>query len=382
MSHIQLERTVSQSSCRLCRGTTGTVVLDLGEQPACDHFPLVDDSGPDPTYPLQMWLCSACGLAQLVDDPTDAEEPRGVEPAALVAQSVDAVGRVASAGWLRPGTKVAEYGSPHGGSWLDLIGDRGLTVAGDDEVADVVVDCFGLMHWRDQAAAIAERADRVAPGGVLLLQYHELRAIVRQGQWNMLRLGHYAYYSLTALVGMLARVGFTARTVWSFDLYGGTVLLAATRDGSPDESVCRLLDEERKLEIDQPDYVGRLQDSASASAHEVNTWLAEQKSAGRRVFGYGAASRAVAMLAMAGVSSAELAAIADASHAKWGRRMPGTDVPVISPSDMVSAQPERVLLLLSDLMTEVRADLPMVEANGGIWVDVASLVGAELKVAQ
>jgi hypothetical protein len=329
-----------------------------------------------------MWLCSACGLAQLVDDPTDAEEPRGVEPAALVAQSVDAVQRVASAGWLRHGAKVAEYGSPHGGSWLELIADRGLALAGDDEVADVVVDCFGLMHWRDQAAAISERAARVAPGGVLLLQYHELRAIVRQGQWNMLRLGHYAYYSLTTLVDMLARVGFTARTVWSFDLYGGTVLLAATRDGFPDESVSRLLDEERHLEIDRPAYVGQLQDSAGASAHGLNMWLAEQKSAGHRVLGYGAASRAVAMLAMAGVARAELTAIADASPAKWGRRMPGTDVPIISPSDMVNARPERVLLLLSDLMTEVRADLPTVEADGGAWVDIASLVGTELKAAQ
>jgi hypothetical protein len=298
-----------------------------------------------------------------------------VEPAALVAQSVDAVQRVASAGWLRHGTKVAEYGSPHGGSWLELIADRGLALAGDDEVADVVIDCFGLMHWRDQAAAISERAARVAPGGVLLLQYHELRAIVRQGQWNMLRLGHYAYYSLSTLVDMLARVGFTARTAWTFDLYGGTVLLAATRDGSPDESVSRLLDEERHLEIGQPSYVGQLQDSASASARGLNTWLAEQKSAGHLVLGYGAASRAVAMLAMAGVTKAELTAIADASPAKWGRRMPGTDVAIISPSDMVSAQPERVLLLLSDLMPEVRADLPTVEADGGSWVDIASLAG-------
>ena len=56
--------------------------------------------------------------------------------------------------------------------------------------------------------------------------------------------------------------------------------------------------------------------------------------------------------------------------------MPGTDVPVISPADMVSAQPERVLLLLPDLMTEVRAGLPTVEAYGGTWVDVASLACA------
>jgi SAM-dependent methyltransferase len=354
---------------------SGSVVLDLGDQPACDHFPSVDDHGQDPAYPLQMWLCSDCGLAQLVDDPTDAEEPRGVEPAALVAQSVDAVGRTASAGWLHPGTKVAEYGSPHGGSWLKLIADRGLILADDDEPADVVVDCFGLMHWRDQAAAIAERADRVAPDGVLLLQYHELRAMVRQGQWNMLRLGHYAYYSLTTLVEMLARVGFTARTAWSFELYGGTVLLAATRGGSPDASVSRILQEEAELGVREPAYVGQLQDSAQSSADGLRRWLADQSSTGRTVFGYGAASRAVAMLAMASVNCAELAAVADASTAKWGRRMPGTDVPIISPADLVNARPGRVLLLLSDLMDEVRGQLPEIEAEGGEWVDIAAIEG-------
>ena len=54
--------------------------------------------GPDPVYPLQMWLCSSCGLAQLLADPTVPEEPRGAEPAALVAQAADAVARVAAAG--------------------------------------------------------------------------------------------------------------------------------------------------------------------------------------------------------------------------------------------------------------------------------------------
>ena len=82
----------------------------------------------------------------------------------------------------------------------------------------------------------------------------------------MLRLGHYAYYSLTTLERMLARVGFRLRTAWTFDLYGGTVLLAATRDGSSDDSVLRILDEERELGITRPEYVGQLQDSAYASA--------------------------------------------------------------------------------------------------------------------
>src|SRR6516165_1671132 len=218
------------NTCRACRAPDGHVVLDLGEQPACDYFPRWDDPGPDPVYPLQMWLCSSCGLAQLLADPTVPEEPRGAEPAALVAQAADAVTRVAAAGLLPERATVAEYGSPHGGSWLGMLTRRGLIPVSDGEQADVILDCFGLMHAADQSAALAERAARLAPGGVLLLQYHSLDTIIRLGQWNALRHGHYAYYSTTAMTAMLAHVGFSARAAWSFDLYGGTVLLAAGRD--------------------------------------------------------------------------------------------------------------------------------------------------------
>ena len=137
-------------ACRACRGQDGHLVLDLGQQPACDYFPPAGDPGPDPVYPLQMWLCSSCGLAQLLADPTVPEEPRGAEPAALVAQAADAVARVAAAGLLPDRGTVAEYGSPHGGSWLPLLVAAGMRVVGEDEPADLVLDTFGLMHEPDQ----------------------------------------------------------------------------------------------------------------------------------------------------------------------------------------------------------------------------------------
>jgi len=363
--------------CRSCRATAGEVVLDLGEQPASDHFPPAADPGPDPTYPLQMWLCAACGLAQLLVDPTVPEEPRATEPAALVEQAVDAVGRVAAAGWLRAGGRVAEYGSPHGGSWLDLMAERGLTVVGDGAEAEVVLDCFGLMHHADQAAALAERAARVAPGGVLMLQYHSLGTIVRLGQWNSLRHGHYAYYSTAALGRMLASVGFVARQAWRFELYGGTILLAATRAEAagpgPDATITELEAEEAALGVEDPARVRALQDSAVSRAEALHRWLADQRAAGTRVFGYGAASRAVALLCRAGVDRSLLPAVADASPAKHGRRMPATDIPVVPPSDLVAARPEAVALFLPDLLRELRATLPEVEAGGGRWVDVEAL---------
>src|ERR1700742_2722766 len=230
---VREEASMGEPVCRACGTSEGQLVLDLGEQPACDYFPHQDDPGPDPVYPLQMWRCGACGLAQLLADPTGPEEPRGAEPAALAAQAADAVGRVGAAGLLTPGRTVAEYGSPHGGSWLGLLAGRGLPPVPDAARADVILDCFGMMHAADQAAALAGRAARLAPGGVLLLQYHALDTIVSHGQRNALRHGHYAYYSTTALSAMLAAVGLSPRRAWEFELYGGTVLLAAARDGDP-----------------------------------------------------------------------------------------------------------------------------------------------------
>jgi hypothetical protein len=347
-------------------------VLDLGEQPACDYFPRVDDPGPDPEYPLQMWLCASCGLAQLAADPTVPEEPRGAEPAALVAQAADAVGRVAAAGLLPAGGTVAEYGSPHGGSWLGLLAERGLAAVPDGETADVVLDCFGLMHAADQAVALAERTARLAPGGVLLLQYHSLATIVRDGQWNALRHGHYAYYSTPALAGMLAAAGLVPRTVWQFELYGGTVLLAAsagddTRDW-PGGAVESLLDAEATEGVRDPAVLGGLGRSALAHTKGLHDWLVAQRSAGRSVLGYGAASRAVALLRRAEAGRALLPAVADASPGKQGLRMPGTDIPVVAPAELAARRPAAVLLFLADLLGEVRAAYPAVEASGGEWV--------------
>ena len=364
--------------CRSCRGRLGTVVLDLGNQPACDFFPELGDPGPDRLYPLQMWLCSSCGLAQLVADPTVPDEPRGAEPAALVAQAADAVSRVAAAGLLPAGATVAEYGSPHGGSWLSLAMDRGLRQAADGEPADVIIDCFGMMHAADQHAALAQRAARLTSGGVLLLQYHSLETIIRCGQWNALRHGHYAYYSTTAVATMLASHRLSARTTWQFELYGGTVLLAATAttaDGrDADAAVRSLLDAEATTGVRDPRVLSGLQSDARRRVAALRDWLGAERSRGRRVLGYGAASRAVALLSMAGIDSTLLPGIVDASPGKRGLRMPGTDIPILGTDVLRAGQADSVLLFVADLVTEVRAAFPEVEEAGSRWV-VADAIG-------
>ncbi|GAA1081878.1 transferase [Tsukamurella conjunctivitidis] len=349
------------SGCRGCGEHGGHRVLDVGAVPAADHFPPVDEpiSAAESAHPLAMDLCPSCGLAQLADDDTVTEEPRGVEPAALREQAADAVARVAAAGYLS-GTTVREFGSPHGGTWLPLLGERGF--AESTLPADVVLDCFGIMHEPDQRAAFARRAAATAPDGVLLLQFHSLTAIVAGRQWNALRHGHFAYYSLTSVRRLLAGTGMRLRTAWEFDLYGGTVLVAAEHgDGTQpvtDPALRLILAAEAASGITTPDAVSGLGRACAEQVRDLRAWAREHAAAGRRAYAYGAASRAVALFALAGVDRSTVAGVADASPAKQGRRMPGTDIPIISPDELIAARPDTVFLTVPDLRAEVAGRYP------------------------
>lgn len=360
--------------CRFCRGVDGTVVLDLGRQPVAKHFPRIDGrdgAADDPVHPLRLWLCATCGLVQLAEDAhAPAEETPAVEPAAMVAQARHAIELVAASGLLPSHGTLTEYPSPHGGSWVAPLAQRGLRElpVADRGQADVVLDCIGMMHDADQAAALAERVERIAPDGVLLMQYHSLSAILTHGQWNDARHGHLAYYSTPALVEMLRKVGLEPVTAWWFDLYGGTVLLAARRDGVPDAAVRRIVDAELELGVRDPEVVRGLQRAATDSVSQVREWLLAARRAGVTVRGYAAASRAVPLLNYAGIGPDLLPAIADASPAKQGCRIPGVGIPIVAPAELIARHPVSVLLFVPDLLDEARASFPEVEERGGRWV--------------
>lgn len=357
-------------ACRFCGSDQGEVVLDMGLQPACDRFPPVSDEASDPVYPVRLWWCADCHLAQLAEDPTVPDEPRAVEPLALVEQARDAVALVAGAGLLPDAGTVLEHGSPHGGSWLGLLGDRGLTPA-EGRPADVVVDCFGLMHDADQAAALALRAAELAPGGLLLVQFHSLAAVLEQRQWNAVRHGHPVYLATPAVVAMLSAVGLETVRSWRFELYGGTVLLAARhrqQAGVPDDSVRRLVEQETAAGVADPGTLRGLAKSADETAEALRGWLQSARAEGRCVLGYGAASRAVPLLNHAGIGTDLLAAVADGSPAKHGLRFPGVRTPIISPEELVARRPDEVVLFVPDMLEEIRGRYPEIEDHGGRWV--------------
>jgi hypothetical protein len=52
--------------------------------------------------------------------------------------------------------------------------------------------------------------------------------------------------------------------------------------------------------------------------------------------------------------------------------MPGTDIPIIPPEELVAAEPDVVLVFVSELVAEAKAALPEIERRGGTWVDAGA----------
>ncbi|MEO6088978.1 MAG: class I SAM-dependent methyltransferase, partial [Umezawaea sp.] len=363
--------TLDAVRCRNCGGVDGELVLDLGDQPACEQFADPGDDGPDPTYPLRMWFCGRCELAQLAEDPGLVEAPVGVEPRAMRDQAARVVDRLFELGWLTG--SVVEFGSPHGGSWLPLVLGRGLTVGTGQ--ADVVLDTYGLLHEPQQDSALRERAAAVSPGGVLVLQLHSLATVLRHRQWGELRHGHHAYWSVPALREALSAHGLGVHRAWHYPMGGGTVVVVAKHHAEPDAETARVLADERAAGVADPAALRGLQAHADTDAIRLRTWLTARSREGRLVLGYGAASRSVPVLCHAKVDRGLLAAVGDASPGKQNRRIPGTDVPVIAPAELVAARPDHVLLFLPDLLDEVRQSMPEIEAAGGQWVSLPDVLG-------
>ncbi len=354
---------VSGGSCRGCGRGEVIPVVDLGLQPAADYFPPVATPGEDPRWPLELWFCRACTLVQLGPvEPQLPEAPLAIESATSLAHAERSVESLVRNFPNLVGTSVAEFDSHHGGSWLPHLAAAGLRVAGDGEPAELVIDVHGLAHEPFIGPSLAERAARLAPDGMMVLEFHHLLPLLVEGQFDTVRHGHWSYLSLGALDRLAAPLGLRLASVRQVPLFGGSLqvaLLPIDRGVAADASVTCVLEQEAAAGLDRPGQIATLQAAADRTAAALRARIVEQKERGRTVLGYGAPSKAPVLLDISRVGPDLLPFTVDAAPGKHGRRIPGCGVPIRPVDDLRAARPDVVLVLTWDIVDEVIAQLEM-----------------------
>jgi C-methyltransferase C-terminal domain len=134
--------------------------------------------------------------------------------------------------------------------------------------------------------------------------------------------------------------------------------LAHQGAAEPTVAVAVLLKQEIAAGLETLEAYADFQQRAEAAKHSLLEFLLKAKREGRSVLGYGAAAKGNTLLNYAGIKPDLLAAVADRAPSKQGKCLPGNHIPVISPEQLATRNPDALLVLPWNLIGELRQQLP------------------------
>jgi C-methyltransferase len=384
--------------CRACREGPVRPFFDLGQQPLAGGF--LD--GPEAIeaeqrYPLVVSVCETCALVQI-------SEP--VDPEILFQDYSFKTGTIPGlvrhfdsyAEWLKDRfdpSAVVEFGA-NDGTLVAALEERAVRAVGVDlsanittmgreqsrdlitgafapdvipqlrerfEHADVVTGSNVFAH-NDEPDLILETAGGIlAPDGVLCLEVMYAGDLLEQLQWDTLYHEHLTFYSLATLRRLLSRHGFEVVEAVRVPMHGGSLRIAAARDGrAPAASVDEVSAWEAGHALNETGTWDRFaDDSRRRIAVFGDTVRRLSKTAS--IWAYGAAGKATMWINACEMDY--LGAVVDASPLRYGKLMPGTHTPIVSPDEFKAAAPDYVFVSAWNYLDAIRANEPQYR---GYWV--------------
>jgi hypothetical protein len=403
----------SITACRACGAALGAVFCDLGSMPVANaYLPADHGAAPEPAFPLRARVCTACRLVQLdtIVDPvgiftdyayfSSASESWLAHAARFAAAATARFGlgresfvvEIASNdGYLlrnfvaaaipclgiEPAGNVAAVaraaGVPTEARFFGRAVAAELLAARADRPAELIIANNVLAHVPDLDDVIGGLALLAGAAGVVSIEVPHLVALVDGVQFDTIYHEHYAYWSLLALEAALARHGLHVFDVARLATHGGSLrIFARAGRAEPSAALAALRAEEvaRGLAGDAfyRGFDARVRDVVAG----LRGYIAEARGQ-RRIAAYGAAAKGNTLLNAAGVTAADILAVADRSPAKQGRLLPGSHIPVVTPAALLALAPDDILVLPWNIADEIAAQLRAAGFGGRLLTAVPAM---------
>jgi SAM-dependent methyltransferase len=399
------------TSCRFCAAPLSLVLADLGSSPLANSYLTAEAlAGAEKRYPLTVYVCERCWLAQL-PEAASPEEIFAADYAYFSSYSaswVEHARRYCEAMIERFGfgadSQVIEVAS-NDGYLLRHFVTRGVPVLGVEPAANCAeaaraigvpteVRFFGLEAARDLAARgfaadlllgnnvlahvpelndfVAGLAHLLKPTGVLTLEFPHLVRLVAENQFDTIYHEHFSYFSLASVERVLAAHGLELFDVEELPTHGGSLRLYGQRRGEGDQPVGeRVLDlrrREREAGVETRAYYEAFAERVRETKRKLLTFLIGAKRAGKSIAAYGAAAKGNTLLNYCGVGTDFVGYVVDANPHKQGRWLPGSRIPIHAPAKIFETRPDYVLILPWNLEAEITEQMRAVREWGGRFV--------------
>ena len=388
---------VHKTTCRVCEGTDLIKVLDLGSTPPANTYLKKEDLGKlEKSFPLALYFCRTCSLAQLLDvvnpdilfkdyhfltsasapsvahfkhyaeevilplttSPNDLVVDIGGNDGTLLSHvkntarvlNVDPADNLTS---LSEGNGIPFYPA----FFTSSIADDILAKYGK---AKVVVANNVFAHTDQIRDAFTGVAKLIGDDGTFIFEVHWAKQLIEEEAFDQIYHEHLCFYSLHAAKYLIEATDMKVFDVQVFPMQGQSLRVYASKNKTEKSSVNEILEIEKQTGLTDEKTFLAFGEKVGANKEKLRMLLLDLKAKGKRIVGYGAPAKGNTLLNYYGIGADILDYLTDTTTLKQGLYTPGQHIPIVSPEKLLSDTPDYILLLawnFKDAILEKENDL-------------------------
>jgi len=393
------------SICRGCESKNLVSILDLGEQPLPSEYGIKASDVLD-KFPLHLRICKDCGLGQLGEYVLpdrifhDAYPYLSSASKYWVNHSRKFAGEMTDKFSLDLNTLVMELASNDGyllsefqklnvsvlgveptKNTANIAREAGVPTISEffgEELAKELLKVYGYpklivannvyAHIPDQQDFTRGMAVLADDSTVITIENPSFDVLLNKALFDTIYHEHYSYLTAHSVSAVAKKCGLNLFHVDRLPTHGGSNRYYLSRSKESDETVAAVLADENQSGLFLEDKWKEFSVTSKQAIHSLRQWFLDQKEAGNVVVGYGAAHKGNTFLNAVGEASKTLKYVVDASHEKQGKFLPGSQVPVLAPNQLNSANPTDVLILPWNIADELSEKIKSTVPNARIWI--------------
>jgi hypothetical protein len=375
-----------RDSCRACESKKLELVFALKPSPIGDAYVTPEQCAtPQPSYPIDLFMCRQCGLAQLSDviepDVLYADYIYVTSSSLGLAEHFDGYAvEVISKCHVPNGSLVVDIGS-NDGTLLGKFKARGMRVLGVEPASHIAkaataagVTTVSAFFTSDLAAQLARDHGSasiitannmfanvddlyslvkaieclLAPDGVFVMESSYLGDLVDNLVFDFIYHEHLSSFSVRPVQELFKRVGLELAAVQHVPTKGGSLRYFLQRPtGGPlvvDGSVSDMLAWEERTGLYHEETFATFAATIDGLKKQLRNFLSEQRKMGKSIAGFGASITGTTLIYHFEIGE-YLDYLVDDNTAKQGRFSPGLHLPVLPTSALLEKRPDCVVVL-------------------------------------
>jgi len=378
--------------CRICENSKMKSIINLGIQPLSGRFPSKEEPTPL-SSPLHLVKCDdsknseACGLLQLKHT-VDLNEMYGetygyrsglnqtmtnhlsdivknIENNLIKLKSGDVVLDIASSdGVLLKAyktSKIKKIGiDPAAKKFLkyypkdiklivDFFSSEKYNLKSSGKKAKIITSIAMFYDLEKPMDFVKDIKKILHKEGIWVCEQSYMPKMLEVNSFDTICQEHLGYYSLKQIEWMLKKNGLKLFDIEFNKINGGSFRFYACHEENYRkiniEKIQKVRDREKSLNLESLEPYESFKLRVLEIKEKLNNFLKSEKQKNKKIHLYGASTKGNVLLHFFNIGKDIVEAAADRNPDKWGKRTPGTDIPIISEEESRKRNPDYFLVL-------------------------------------